>query len=54
MPGRIVIGFDGTDSGEDAIALGLILARATRTIPLVTVVHLQKYPIEVGRVDAEW
>ena len=54
MPGKIVIGFDGTDSGEDAIALGLILARATRTIPLVTVVHLQEYPIGVGRVDAEW
>jgi nucleotide-binding universal stress UspA family protein len=54
VPGRIVIGFDGTDSGEDAIALGLVLARATRTIPLVAVVHLQEYPIGVGRVDAEW
>ena len=54
MPGKIVIGFDGTDSGEDAIALGLVLARATRTIPLVAVVHLQEYPIGVGRVDAEW
>jgi nucleotide-binding universal stress UspA family protein len=54
VPGKIVIGFDGTDSGEDAIALGLVLARATRTVPLVAVVHLQEYPIGVGRVDAEW
>ena len=43
--GVLIIGFDGTDSGEDAIALGLVLARATRTIPLVAVVHLQEYPI---------
>jgi nucleotide-binding universal stress UspA family protein len=54
VPGKIVIGFDGTDSGEDAVALGLVLARATRTVPLVAVVHLQEYPIGVGRVDAEW
>ena len=54
MPGTIVIGFDGTDSGEDALALGLLLARATRAVPLVAVVHPQEYPIGVGRVDAEW
>jgi nucleotide-binding universal stress UspA family protein len=54
VPARIVIGFDGTDSGEDALALGLLLARATRAVPLVAVVHPQEYPIGVGRVDAEW
>ena len=54
MPASIVVGFDGTDSGEDALALGLLLARATRAVPLVTVVHPQEYPIGVGRVDAEW
>jgi nucleotide-binding universal stress UspA family protein len=54
VPARIVIGFDGTDSGEDALALGLVLARATRAVPLVVVVHPQEYPIGVGRVDAEW
>jgi nucleotide-binding universal stress UspA family protein len=52
--GKIVIGFDGTDSGEDALALGLPLARATGAVPLVVVVHPQEYPIGVGRVDAEW
>jgi nucleotide-binding universal stress UspA family protein len=54
VPTRIVIGFDGTDSGEDALALGLLLARATGAVALVTVVHAQEYPIGVGRVDAEW
>ena len=54
MPAKIVIGFDGTDSGEDALALGMLLARATRAVPLVAVVHPQEYPIGVGRVDAEW
>jgi nucleotide-binding universal stress UspA family protein len=54
VPGKIVIGFDGTDSGEDALALGMLLARATRAVPLVAVVHPQEYPIGVGRVDAEW
>jgi nucleotide-binding universal stress UspA family protein len=54
VPARIVVGFDGTDSGEDALALGMLLARATRAVPLVVVVHPQEYPIGVGRVDAEW
>jgi nucleotide-binding universal stress UspA family protein len=54
VPARIVIGFDGTDSGEDALALGVLLAGATRAVPLVVVVHPQEYPIGVGRVDAEW
>jgi nucleotide-binding universal stress UspA family protein len=54
VPGKIVIGFDGTDSGEDALALGMLLARATGAVPVVAVVHPQEYPIGVGRVDAEW
>jgi nucleotide-binding universal stress UspA family protein len=54
VAGTIVVGFDGTDSGEDAVALGLLLARAARAVPLVAVVHPGEYPIGVGRVDAEW
>jgi hypothetical protein len=30
VAGTIVIGFDGSDSGEDALALGLVLCRAPR------------------------
>jgi nucleotide-binding universal stress UspA family protein len=54
VPAKIVIGFDGSDSGEDALALGLLLARSTGAVPLVAVVHAEEYPIGVGRVDAEW
>ena len=54
MPGTIVIGFDGSDSGEDAIALGVVLCRATGAVPVVAAVYPEAYPIGVGRVDAEW
>jgi nucleotide-binding universal stress UspA family protein len=54
VPGTIVIGFDGSDSGEDALALGLVLCRATGAAPLVAAVYPEAYPIGVGRVDAEW
>ena len=39
MPARIVTGFDGTDSGEDALALGLVLARdpGRSALPLLVV-----------------
>src|SRR5215470_17887755 len=53
-PGPVVIGFDGSDSGEDAIALGLRLAGAIGARPLVTCVYEDEAPISVARVDAEW
>ena len=54
MSGRIVIGHDGTDSGDDALTLGASLARATGDAPVVVVVYPEENPIGVGRVDAEW
>jgi nucleotide-binding universal stress UspA family protein len=54
VAGTIVIGFDGSDCGEDALALGLVLCRATGASPVVAVVYPEQYPIGVGRVDAEW
>jgi nucleotide-binding universal stress UspA family protein len=54
VPGTIVIGFDGSDCGEDALALGLVLCRATGASPVVATVYPEQYPIGVGRVDAEW
>jgi nucleotide-binding universal stress UspA family protein len=50
----IVVGYDGSDSGEDAVALGARLARATRDTLLVVTVYPQENPIGAGRVDAEW
>lgn len=54
MAGTVVIGFDGSDSGEDALALGLLLCRATGATPVVAAVYPEAYPIGPGRVDAEW
>jgi nucleotide-binding universal stress UspA family protein len=54
VTGTIVIGFDGSDCGEDALALGLVLCRATGASPVVATVYPEQYPIGVGRVDAEW
>jgi nucleotide-binding universal stress UspA family protein len=54
VAGTIVIGFDGSDSGEDALALGVLLCRATGAVPVVATVYPEAYPIGPGRVDAEW
>jgi nucleotide-binding universal stress UspA family protein len=50
----IVVGYDGSDSGEDAAALGAQLARSTGDTLLVVTVYPQENPIGAGRVDAEW
>jgi nucleotide-binding universal stress UspA family protein len=54
VAGKIVIGFDGSDSGEDALTLGQLLCRATGATPVVATVYPEAYPIGPGRVDAEW
>jgi nucleotide-binding universal stress UspA family protein len=54
MSGAVVIGFDGSDCGEDALALGVLLADATGGRPIVVATYPEDYPIGVGRVDAEW
>jgi nucleotide-binding universal stress UspA family protein len=53
-PGPVVIGYDGSDSGEDAIALGVRLARAIGARSLVACVYEGEAPIGTQRVDAEW
>ena len=54
MSGRIVIGYDGSDSGDDALTLGATLCRAIGDTPLVVTVYPEENPIGPGRVDAEW
>jgi nucleotide-binding universal stress UspA family protein len=54
MSGPVVIGFDGSDCGEDSIALGVRLARAIGARPLVACVYEDEAPISPARVDAEW
>jgi nucleotide-binding universal stress UspA family protein len=50
----VVVGHDGSDSGDDAAVLGARLARATGEELLVVTVYPEENPIGVGRVDAEW
>jgi nucleotide-binding universal stress UspA family protein len=52
--GPVVIGFDGTASGEDAVALGRWIGRALGAPSIVAVVHPGPAPIGTARVDAEW
>src|SRR3954454_4624045 len=50
----IVVGHDGSDSGDDDATLGAQLAKATGESLLVVTVYPEENPIGVGRVDAEW
>lgn len=54
MAGKIVIGFEGSDAGEDALTLGALVARATGDEPIVATVYPEEHAIGIGRVDAEW
>jgi nucleotide-binding universal stress UspA family protein len=54
MTGPVVVGYDGTDSGADALVLAVAAARVLDAGLLVTVVYPEPAPIGMGRVDAEW
>ena len=50
----IVIGHDGSDSGDDAATLGAQISGSTGEDLVVVAVYPQENPIGMGRVDAEW
>ena len=52
--GPVVVGFDGTESGEDALALGTLICRGAGVPAIVTVVYPGPAAISPARVDAEW
>jgi nucleotide-binding universal stress UspA family protein len=54
MGGAIVVGVDGSDSGADALALGVRLARATGDPLIVAAIYPEESQDPLGRVDAEW
>jgi nucleotide-binding universal stress UspA family protein len=54
MTEHVVVGYDGTDRGADALALGVACARMLQADLVVAVVYPSPAPIGVGRVDAEW
>jgi len=52
--GPVVAGFDGSTSGEDALALALWIARIVGVRAIVAAVHPSPAAISPARVDAEW
>jgi len=50
----VVIGHDGSDSGDDAATLGAQLSGSTGEDLVVVSVYPEENPIGMGRVDAEW
>src|SRR5829696_4133204 len=54
MAWRVVIGYDGSDAGEDAVAFGLAWCQSTGDVPVVATVYPEEHPLGAGRVDAEW
>jgi nucleotide-binding universal stress UspA family protein len=56
MASRVVIGYDGSEASEDAVAFGLTWCRSTGDVPIVATVYPEEHPFGLGvrRVDVEW
>jgi nucleotide-binding universal stress UspA family protein len=54
MASRVVIGYDGSEASEDAVAFGLAWCRSTGDVPIIATVYPEEHPLGAGRVDAEW
>ena len=56
MASRVVIGYDGSEGSEDALAFGLTWSRSTGDVPIVATVYPEEHPFGLGvrRVDIDW
>src|SRR5688500_18972448 len=54
MASRVVIGYDGSEASEDAVAFGLTWCRSTGDVPIIATVYPEEHPLGIGRVDVEW
>ena len=54
MANRVVIGYDGSQASEDAVAFGLTWCRSTGDVPIIATVYPEEHPLGIGRVDVEW
>ena len=54
MTSRVVIGYDGSEPSEDAVAFGLTWCRSTGDVPIVATVYPEEHPFGPGRVDVEF
>jgi nucleotide-binding universal stress UspA family protein len=52
MTSRVVIGYDGSEASEDAVAFGLTWCRSTGDVPIVATVYPEESALGVGRVEA--
>ncbi|HET6918584.1 MAG TPA: universal stress protein [Jiangellaceae bacterium] len=51
---RVVIGYDGSEASEDAVAFGLTWCRSTGDVPIVATVYPEEHPLGGERIDVEW
>ena len=56
MASRVVIGYDGSEASEDAVAFGLTWCRSTGDVPIVATVYPEEHPFGLGvrRIDIDW
>jgi nucleotide-binding universal stress UspA family protein len=54
MASRVVIGYDGSEASEDAVAFGLTWCRSTGDVPVIATVYPEEHPLGAGHVDVEW
>ena len=54
MANRVVIGYDGSQASEDAVAFGLTWCRSTGDVAIIATVYPEEHPLGIGRVDVEW
>ena len=54
MASRVVIGYDGSEASEDAVAFGLTWCRSTGDVPVVATVYPEEHPLGAGHIDVEW
>jgi nucleotide-binding universal stress UspA family protein len=51
---QVVIGYDGSEASEDAVAFGLTWSRSTGAVPIIATVYPGEHALGVGGVDADW
>ena len=54
MASQVVIGYDGSETSEDAVAFGLTWSRSTGDVPIIATVYPEEHTLGLGRVDADW
>jgi nucleotide-binding universal stress UspA family protein len=54
MASHVVIGYDGSEASDDAVAFGLTWSRSTGDVPIIATVYPGEHAFGVGRVDADW